>query len=428
MAGPSTCRGGYAPLVATVERGTPATVAEQVRSLQAVTDVALSQLAVEDLLAELLTRVRDIFDVDTAVVLLHDPATDELVPAAASGIDAEVRHGVRTPLGDGFAGQVAVHVRTITLDGIEDPEMIDPVLRDKGVHALAGAPLVVEGRVIGVLHVGSLTPRRFRSEDVDLLEAVAGQVALAVEARRANIERAAGSALQRSLLPSRLPAVPGLELAARYLSAGEGMVGGDWYDVFLLPSGHVGLVIGDVTGRGLPAAVIMGRLRSALRAYALDEPDPAAVLERLDRKLQHFEHGQMATVLHAVVDPTLSQIELSSAGHPLPVIARPGSAPAITHAAVDLPLGVSAERQRRNTTLPLPRGAMVALYTDGLIERRGEIMDRGQERLCAALTPDSAQHSCRGAISALVPDSGWADDAALVVIRRDDTVDPAAPG
>src|SRR5690606_7995600 len=103
-----------------------------------------------------------------------------------------------------------------------------------------------------------------------------------------------------------------------------GGVGGDWYDVFVLPSGRVGLVIGDVIGRGLGAAVVMGRLRSALRAYALDSSAPDEVIDRLDRKLQHFEPGQMTTVLYAVLDPSYSSLELSSAGHPLPMLAAPG--------------------------------------------------------------------------------------------------------
>ena len=101
------------------------------------------------------------------------------------------------------------------------------------------------------------------------------------------------------------------------------MVGGDWYDVFTLPSGELGIVMGDVAGSGLPAAVIMGRMRSALRAYALETPDPAEVLDRLDRKMQHFEPGALATVLYAVIDPALDRMHVCLAGHFAPVVARP---------------------------------------------------------------------------------------------------------
>jgi serine phosphatase RsbU (regulator of sigma subunit) len=281
-----------------------------------------------------------------------------------------------------------------------------------------GAPLVTQGRVIGVIHVGSLSTRRFGPEDVDLLQKVAGRVALAVEARRSNVERAAAATLQRSLIPTRLPTVPGLDFAARYLPADDGGVGGDWYDVFRLPDGQVGVVMGDVVGRGLGAAVVMGRLRSALRAYALEVLDPAVVLERLDRKLQHFEPGQMTTVLYCIFDPTLTTVEISSAGHPLPVIAEPGSAPAWIKVHVDIPLGVADGRRRHRSTIELHPGTLLALFTDGLIERRGELLDQGYDRLCAALTRASAEQNCRAAIAALIPEGGWRDDAALLVVRH----------
>jgi len=124
-----------------------------------------------------------------------------------------------------------------------------------------------------------------------------------VQSLRSGENQAAAIALQRSLVPSALPAVRGAEIAARYVP-GSGRVGGDWYDVLGLPSGALGLVVGDVAGSGLSAAVIMGRMRSALRAYALKFPGPAEVLGKLDRKMQYFEQGDvMATVSYAVLDP-----------------------------------------------------------------------------------------------------------------------------
>jgi phosphoserine phosphatase RsbU/P len=384
-----------------------------------VTDAALAILDVEDLLDELLVRVRDALEVDTAAVLLIDEASESLVATAASGLEEEVRQRIRVPMGAGFAGRIAAEVKPRVIEDVSTADVFNPILREKGIQSLAGAPLVIEGRVIGVIHVGSLTTRRFGPEDIDLLEKVAGLVALSVEARRSNVERTAAAALQRSLIPTRLPTVPGLEFAARYLPADEGGVGGDWYDVFHLPDGHVGVVMGDVVGRGLGAAVVMGRLRSALRAYALEVQDPAVVLERLDRKLQHFERGQMTTVLYAVVDPTLTTVEIASAGHPLPMLAIAGSTPGFAEADVDMPLGVAALGRRRTSTIELPSGAVLAMFTDGLVERRGESVDVGIGRLAAALTFDSAEENCRAVIAALVPESGWADDAALLVIRRD---------
>lgn len=409
---------GTVPSVASTERGKRASAVERLRRIEAVTDAALTRLDVEALLDELLLRVRDALEVDTAAVLLIDEARESLVATAASGLEEEVRQRIRIPLGAGFAGRIAAEARPRVIDDVSTADVFNPILRDKGLRSLAGAPLVSEGRVIGVIHVGSLSARRFGPEDVDLLEKVAGLVALSVEARRSTVERTAAAALQRSLIPTRLPAVPGLEFGARYLPADEGGVGGDWYDVFILPDGRVGVVMGDVVGRGLGAAVVMGRLRSALRAYALDVLDPAEVLERLDRKLQHFEPGQMTTVLYGVIDPTLTAVEIASAGHPLPMVAIPGSTSAFVEAGVDLPLGVAAVGRRRKTTIELPPGAVLALFTDGLVERRGESVDVGLGRLAAALTSESAEQNCRAVIAALVPKGGWPDDAALLVIRR----------
>jgi anti-sigma regulatory factor (Ser/Thr protein kinase) len=239
-------------------------------------------------------------------------------------------------------------------------------------------------------------------------------------ARLSGAERAAAVMLQRSLIPARLPTVPGLELAGRYLPAGEGGVGGDWYDVFSLPSGRIGVVMGDVIGRGLAAAVVMGRLRSALRAYALDEAEPHKVLERLDRKLQHFEAGQMTTVLYAVLDPRLISFDVSSAGHPLPMLALPGATPNTIDARIDPPLGVAPGLSRRTSSIDVPDGALLAFFTDGLVERRNEPLEQGLERLSAALKGESAERSCTSAVNAMIGGDALHDDAALLVLRRDD--------
>jgi serine phosphatase RsbU (regulator of sigma subunit) len=404
--------------VATTEGGQPAAAVEKLRRIESVTDVALAHLDVPDLLDELLVRVRDSLDADTAAVLVIDGVTGDLVATAAAGLEEEVRQGVRIPMGAGFAGRIAAQVAPVVLDDVDHADVYNPILRRKGIRSLVGAPLVAEGRVVGVIHVGTLSTRRFDDEDVDFLQMVADRVALAVEARRSSVDRAAAAALQRSLIPTRLPPVPGLELAARYLPA-VGGVGGDWYDVFGLPGGQFGVVMGDVVGRGLGAAVVMGRLRNALRAYALEATEPAGVLERLDRMVQHFEPGQMTTVLYGVVDTGRATIEVSSAGHPLPVTASPDSGPAVIEATVDLPLGVSVERARHATTVDMPPGGVLAMFTDGLVERRGEVLDAGFDRLCEALDIESAELTCQAAVDALIPDTGWSDDAALLVIRRE---------
>src|SRR5690348_8842557 len=277
---------------------------EKLRRLQAITDAALAHLGLEDLLAELLERTRDLLRADTAAILLLEPSGTELIATAASGLEEDVRQGVRLPIGRGFAGQVAAEGRPITIEQVDHTSVANPVLLSEGIASVVGVPMINAGRVIGVLHVGALSHRRFTADDIELLQLVADRAVLATQARTAHLDRAASLALQRSLLPARPRAVPGLEVAARYVPGAELGVGGDWYDLFTLPSGHTGVTIGDVAGNGLHAAIVMGRIRSALRAYALETTDPADVLTRLDRKMQLFEPDALATVIYAVLDPT----------------------------------------------------------------------------------------------------------------------------
>jgi anti-sigma regulatory factor (Ser/Thr protein kinase) len=277
------------------------------------------------------------------------------------------------------------------------------------------------GTVIGVLHVGTLVPRRFTDDDVSLLQIVAERVAFATQFRRAEVERTAAAVLQRSLLPARLPVVPGLEFAARYVPAENGGVGGDWYDVFTLPSGWLCLVIGDVVGRGLGAADVMGRLRSALRAYALLGGDPAEVLGRVDQLVQHFEPEVMATVLLAMFEPSFERLHLSSAGHPPPVLALPDHPAVLLELPSDHPVGVPGGLRRRARTISLPPGALLCLYTDGLVERRDTPLHAGLERLCASVVASSVDSVCAEVMARLVGGDPPGDDVAVLAVRRQDS-------
>jgi anti-anti-sigma factor len=214
-----------------------------------------------------------------------------------------------------------------------------------------------------------------------------------------------------------LPAASGLEMAARYVP-GTGRVGGDWYDVFPLPSGEVCAVIGDVAGTGLEAAVIMGRIRSSLQSYALETADPAQVLDRLDRKLQHFEPETMATVLCAMISPSRGHIRICSAGHLPPIIARPGQPAAEVDITPDLLIGVPSPKPRRVSILEFPPGALLCLYTDGLVERRDQPIDEGIARLRAAITAQDPEIACVSVMAAMADYSPHTDDIALLMLRR----------
>jgi phosphoserine phosphatase RsbU/P len=395
----------------------PSPVEDRLRDIQSITDAALSRLDEHDFLAELLDRIKDILRADTAAVLLLDYASGHLIATAAAGLEEEVRQGVRIPVGHGFAGRIAAEHRPVIINHVDHSTVLNPILMAKGIRTMLGVPMVAGGRVIGVMHVGSLTPREFTSEDTGLLQVAADRAAIAVQSLTSRSDRIAAAALQRSLLPSALPVLPGGEIAARYVP-GEGAVGGDWYDVFSLPSGELGLVIGDVAGSGLPAAVIMGRMRSALRAYALETLDPAEVLDRLDQKMQHFEPGAMATVLYAVIDPALDRLHIASAGHLPPVVAAVAQAGALADVANGLMIGVDASARRQVTTVKIPPGAVLCFYTDGLVERRDQPLDHGLARLCQAVTAEHPDHVCASVMSALVGAEPAHDDVALLTFRR----------
>jgi phosphoserine phosphatase RsbU/P len=395
----------------------PPDAGDKLQGIRSVTDAALSYLGADDLLITLLSRVREILNADTAAVLLLDNSGRQLIAAAASGLEEEVSQGVRIPVGQGFAGRIAAERRPVILDHVDHGNVLNPLLLEKGIRSLAGVPLLVHGAVLGVLHVGTVHNRVFTADDAALLQLAADRAALAVQSLQSREDHAAAIALQRSLVPSALPALRGAEIATRYVP-GSGHVGGDWYDAFVLPSGELGMVVGDVAGSGLGAAVIMGRIRSALRAYVLEFPDPADVLGKLDRKMQYFEEGDvMATVLYAVLDPDSGQLRISSAGHIPPVIAAPGQRGALAQIAVDPPIGVTDALVRQVTTLALAPGAVLCLFTDGLVERRDEPIDDGITLLCETVTPGPPEGVCVSVMQALVGRQYPGDDIALLVLR-----------
>ena len=389
---------------------------EQLRRIQTVTDASLAHLEIDDLLDTLLERVREILEADTAAILLIDRSTQEMVATAAKGIEEEVVGGVRIPIGQGFAGRVASERRAVIVDQVDHTKVINPILVEVGIRSLLGVPLIADGDTIGVLHVGSLGSRSFTDQDAELLQLVADRAALAINAGLLKQESTVATALQRSLLP-RLPKISGIDIAARYIPGHARIVGGDWYDVFELPTGHVGVAIGDVVGKGLRSAIVMGRLRNALRAYAFESDDPAAVLTRLDDMVCHFEADEMATLLYAVLDPTSLRLTLSVAGHPPPLIAPPSGEAHIIEMRADPPIGGSATAPRSAEFVAVPEGATIYFFTDGVVERRGEHLDIGLDRLRKTAISGSPHRGCSMIVSELLGDAQPDDDFALLAIH-----------
>jgi serine phosphatase RsbU (regulator of sigma subunit) len=374
-----------------------------------------------------LDQARSALGADEASLLLLDAVGAMLVPVATSGLDNSARSGFRVPVGAGFAGRVAATAQPLIITEVNPETVLNPALHRRGIQSLLGVPVPGVPGLLGVLHVGSEMPREFTAQDTAVLEDIAAQMAVEVLRRRDSEEHIAALALQRSLLPSTTPLIDGLDIAARYVPA-DGDLGGDWYDVFRLPDDRVGIVMGDVAGHGLAAAVVMGRLRSALRAYALEHSNPAEVLRLLDMKISYFEAGAIATVLYAVAEPPYDQFSFSSAGHLPPHVVTLDGVAQTAGVAPDPPLGVgrpTGSWSRHVTQVGLPAGASLCLFTDGLVERRpadGDLdadqIGEGLSHLLSVLRPGSADDACTAILGELVGERLTEDDIAVLVVRR----------
>ncbi len=255
-------------------------------------------------------------------------------------------------------------------------------LRHSDERAWVGLPLTTSGNPMGALQFSFTGSRQIADEERVFLEALAGQCALALErAQLYEREHTTAETLQRSLLPDTLPEVPGIALRAFYKPLSI-EVGGDWYDAFRLPDGKLAVAAGDVMGKGLTAAAGMGRVRNALRALALTDPRPAAVLAGLDRLFMATElDEQVTTVCYLVVDPATGEGVAGNAGHLPPLLLGPGVGPRLDQAEAGTPLGWASPRQQYPFRLPL--GHTAVLYSDGLVENRKRGLDAGLDELVA---------------------------------------------
>jgi serine phosphatase RsbU (regulator of sigma subunit) len=238
-------------------------------------------------------------------------------------------------------------------------------------------------------------------------------------------QRSAVDLLQRSLMPKRLPAFPGVQLAARSIPGTSGLhVGGDWHDVIALPSGELGLVVGDVMGHDLAAATVMGQLRNTLRAYALEDASPAGVLSRVNRAADLLDLADMATCLYAVFDPCSRKVRWCSAGH-LPPLVTPAERPGrLFRVDPGPPLGTTCTAEYEDHEFELQPGETLVLYTDGLVERRGATIDAGLSRLeTVRAEPADADAVCDRLLATLHSHGGRRDDdVTLLVLHLSDHV------
>jgi serine phosphatase RsbU (regulator of sigma subunit) len=395
-----------------------ASSAQRVRQLEAILLAGLTPVDFEDALQSLLAIARSILPGDHAAIFLRDESAGRVVLRARAGNGDG--HGAgspapETPVGVGVLGGIVAHGETRLIDDLQAEPA--PDLPD-GPGSFIGAPLKLEGQVIGVMTISAGRPNCFSVSDLRLLEAVGERVALAIgQAQLREREQRMAETLQRTLLPQSLPRVAGVELTARYLPHTAG-VGGDFYDALALPGGAVGVAIGDVTGKGLRAAAAMGRLRSALHAYALDSPAPSDVLRRLGRLAA--ADGAMATALYLHLDPASGRVDLASAGHLPPLlVSRTGADYVDVVPALSPPLGVPGDRDRE-VSFELAVGETLVLYTDGLVERSRNI-DQGMRRLrdaVADLRGSGIEELSEQLVASLTAHGRFGDDIAVLVVRR----------
>jgi GAF domain-containing protein len=349
--------------------------------LQGLTDATATARDLDALLDDIVDGCIDTFAADVAVIDLLD-GQDGLVRRVERGLRGGERGALR--LGEGFAGQVGIGQQTVAIPDLEEAaaEPGTAPLLAAGVRSLLAAPLIVDHRVHGAVYVGAAAPGVFSELDRQLLAVSAERFAAAiVRAQRYESDREIARTLVAALQPALLPDVPGVRLAGRYQPAERGL-GGDWYDAFQLPGGALGVAIGDVVGHGNEAAVEAVRLRNALRGAVLAGHNVPETVLALNAHAATQPRAYASTLLYLELDAPSRRLRWASAGHVPGVVAEHGRGEWL-RAPGGPPLGVIDADSWPSGERDLAPGARVAVFTDGLIERRTEPLDAGIDRVAA---------------------------------------------
>ncbi|MFL5973701.1 MAG: SpoIIE family protein phosphatase [Solirubrobacterales bacterium] len=392
--------------------------AERLRRLQRLTEATVESVTSAELLQAVADAVLEVLGAEWVTLVVEARGVEAAAPRAdASG-------------GDVLAAEIAGPAALQLAERARQRGLPETAYIGDGGAMTAGPPPAVLAAAVAVplgppdAPTGALVAMRRRNaflhDEIDLAQLVAERVAVALErARLYEREHAVSTALQRSLLPAELPAVPGARMAVRYLPAGWGLeAGGDWYDAVHRPDGTFAFVVGDVVGRGVPAAAMMGRLRHALHAYLAEGHGPAAALARLDALVEQSGPGTLATVACACYDPTTGALEHASAGHPPPLMAAPGQTPEFIEHPLGLPIGVMPDATVEQRRLVVAPGTIVLLFTDGLVEDRELPIGEGLERLRAGLTSDlDLERWLEGTVERMTAGRTVDDDVAALAIQ-----------
>lgn len=355
------------------------------RHLQQVTADLASAGGVAEAARLLVPRLQEVLGAEGVSMYLLEPDRGVLRLVHSVGYAESMVEGFRTvrisdpvPLADAARNAVPVWIPTGDDWNRRWPAL--PAVGDR--QAAAALPLLSAGVVVGAVGLSFATDRTFPADEREFVSALAAQAAPALErAAAADERRMIAETLQSSLLPSRLPELEHLALAARYLPGAHGTrAGGDWYDVIPLDGGRVAIAVGDVVGQGAQAAAVMGQLRSALSAYLMEGHEPAGALGHLDRFAHRVPGAAGSTVTCLVLHPPSGELTWARAGHPPPLVLGPGGARFLSDASGTV-LAVRGRPPYVAGRARLAAGDTVVLYTDGLVERRGEVVDDGLERL-----------------------------------------------
>jgi GAF domain-containing protein len=292
--------------------------------------------------------------------------------------------------------------------------------RDLNLRSALIVPLRARGRVLGAITlVRAETPQRYSPADLAVAEDLGRRAGLAIDNADLHSQtRQVALQLQRAVLPERLDDIPGWDIATHSSPAAQSEVGGDFYDAVGLPDGRLVVFIGDVMGHGVPAAAAMAQMRAAVRAFISNDPDPSSVVSRLDGMSELFKTSELVTLAFLVVDPGRQALSVVNAGHCPPLVVTARGTAEYVQAPASRPIGAGHD-DRTATTHPFPPGSTLLLFTDGLIERRGEDIDSSLARLAqqASGLAGGLLANGLGQLVEALRDDRWDDDVTALAIR-----------
>ncbi len=399
-------------------------VSDGAARLQRVTAALSRAKTPEDVASVVLSEGVDVLGASGAGMLV--PAGDGVhvaVPGVVGYGDELVDAMREERLDAPLPGATALRMgEAVWLESKEERDRQFPTLRgfEADTVSMCAVPLVVGDRMLGALRFSFTTPKLFDDDERAFVLALAAQTAQTL--RRTEVyeaEREAALDLQRALLPDDVPTIAGWDIATYYSPAGEQEAGGDFYDVLRLPGRRFAAIVGDVMGRGVRAAAAMAQIRSTIRAYAIDDPDPISVFRRVDAFFHALDLEQLVTALYFLVDPEQNTVHIANAGH-LPPLLVDATGTRLVATAGGTPFGVNGV-DRRTTTVDLPPGSALVAVTDGLVERRGEDIDDRIVRIVEAtehVPGRAAQALLAHIVSVAAADRVHDDDVTVVVLKR----------